>query len=142
LPGPIRDQVGRTLGQHAGLPAFTIGQRRGLNIAAPQPLYVTGIDQARNTLVVGPIHALLRDECTISNVHYISGARPTGAFEAEAQARYSAPPTTVIVEPWSGSRARVRFRSPQRAITPGQFLVLYDDKVVLGGGTIDPSVAT
>jgi tRNA-specific 2-thiouridylase len=135
-PGPIRDITGRVLGQHQGLPAYTIGQRKGLGITAPEPLYVLEIDVAENVLIVGPAEALGQDECVVEEMHTIDGATPVDPFRAVAQIRYRARPTPVTVMPLPRARAHVRFASPQRDITPGQFLVLYDGEVVLGGGAI------
>ncbi|OQY23923.1 MAG: tRNA 2-thiouridine(34) synthase MnmA [Anaerolineaceae bacterium 4572_32.2] len=135
-PGPIRDTSGRVLGQHRGLPAYTIGQRKGLGIAAPEPLYVLAIEPGENALIIGPASELGRDECIVTGMHYINGEPPTATFRAEAQIRYQARSTDVTVTPLPHGRASVRFTSPQRDITPGQFLVLYDGEIVLGGGAI------
>lgn len=135
-PGPIRDTSGRVLGQHQGLPAYTIGQRKGLGVTAAEPLYVLAIEPAENTLIVGTAKELGRDECLVEDMHYIGEETPTATFRATAQIRYRARPTTVTVTPLPDRRAHVRFASPQRDITPGQFLVLYDGEVVLGGGDI------
>jgi len=135
-PGPIRDTSGRVLGQHAGLPAYTIGQRKGLGITNAEPLYVLAIEPAENALIVGTAEELGQNECLIEKMHMISGEAPSAALRATAQIRYRAPATPVIVIPLSHKRARVRFVSPQRDITPGQYLVLYDGEVALGGGVI------
>ena len=135
-PGPIRDTFGRVLGQHQGLPAYTIGQRKGLGVSAPEPLYVIAIEPAQNALIVGPATELGRDECLVAGMHYIAGEAPAATFDAMAQIRYRADPVAVTVTALPGERAHVRFAAPQRGLTPGQFLVLYDDEVVLGGGAI------
>ena len=135
-PGPIRDTSGRVLGQHQGLPAYTIGQRKGLGIAAAAPLYVLAIEPAENALIVGPAEDLGQDECLVEEMHYIDGETPTAAFRAAAQIRHRAVPALVTVTPLPSRRARVHFVTPQRDIAPGQFLVLYDGEVVLGGGAI------
>lgn len=135
-PGPIRDTAGRVLGQHQGLAAYTIGQRKGLGIAAPEPLYVLAIDPAENALIVGTAAELGQDECLVEEMHYVNGETPTATFRAKAQIRYRARPVTVTVTPLPHKKAHVRFIAPQRDITPGQFLVLYDGEVVLGGGVI------
>ena len=135
-PGPIRDTSGRVLGQHQGLPAYTIGQRKGLGVTAAEPLYVLAIETAENAIVVGPAEELGRDECTVEEMHYIGGETPAAAFQATAQIRYRARLAPVVVTPLPHRTARVRFDFPQRDIAPGQFLVLYDGKVVLGGGVI------
>ncbi len=135
-PGPIRDTSGRVLGQHLGLPAYTIGQRKGLGITASEPLYVLAIEPAENALIVGTAGELGQDECLVEEMHYVDGAVPPAVFRATAQIRYRAPAVPVMVAPLPGRRAHVHFASPQRDITPGQFLVLYDEKAVLGGGVI------
>ncbi len=135
-PGPIRDTSGHVLGQHQGLPAYTIGQRKGLGIAAAEPLYVLAIEPAENALIVGPAEELGQDECLVAGMHYISGETPMATSRATAQTRYRARLVPVTVTPLPDKRAHVRFASPQRDVTPGQFLVLYDGEVVLGGGVI------
>jgi tRNA-specific 2-thiouridylase len=135
-PGPIRDASGRVLGHHQGLPAYTIGQRKGLGIAATEPLYVLAIEPTENALIVGTAEDLGRDECLVEDMRYVSGQAPTAAFAAEVQIRYRARPIAATVTPLPQERAHVRFVSSQRDITPGQFLVLYDGEIVLGGGVI------
>ena len=134
--GPIRDSSGRVLGQHQGFPANTIGQRRGLGIAAAEPLYVLAIEPAENALIVGPVEELGREECLVEEMHYVSGEVPTATFRATAQIRYRVRATAVTVTPLPHRGCHVRFASPQRDVTPGQFLVLYDGEIVLGGGVI------
>jgi len=135
-PGPIRDTSGRVLGQHRGLPAYTIGQRKGLGVAYPKPLYVLALDAAENTLIVGTAEELGRDECLVEDVHYIAGTSPPSPFRAGVEIRYHGRTVEATVTPLDGDRAWVHFDSPQRDITPGQFLVMYDGEVVLGGGVI------
>ncbi len=135
-PGPIRDTSGRLLGQHQGLPGYTIGQRKGLGISAPKPLYVLAIKPEDNTLIVGPADELGQDECMVEDFHAISADVSSEPFRATAKIRYQARPTDVTVIPLPDQRAHIRFDETQRDITPGQFLVLYQDEIVLGGGTI------
>ncbi len=135
-PGPIFDQAGRRLGEHLGLPGYTVGQRKGLGISAAEPLYVLEIDGHRNALVVGPTGGLLRRRCRVERLSFITGRPPASAFAAEAQIRYGALPTRATVVLSSSTTARVQFASPQRAVAPGQSLVLYDGSTVLGGGSI------
>ena len=135
-PGPILDTSGQVLGQHQGLPGYTIGQRKGLGITAPEPLYVLAIEPADNAIIVGPAEEMGRDECLVEEMHYIDGNMPTVPFQATAQIRYRARPTPVTIIPLPDRAAHVRFASPQRDITPGQYLVLYDGEIVLGGGVI------
>ncbi|MGD9030574.1 MAG: tRNA 2-thiouridine(34) synthase MnmA, partial [Anaerolineae bacterium] len=129
-PGPIQDTAGRVLGQHSGLAAYTIGQRKGLGISAPEPLYVVSIRPEENVLIVGTAQELGRDTCRIEDLHMISGQEPTQPFRAQAQIRYRARPAAVTVHPLPGGPARVAFDTSQRDITPGQSLVLYEDQVV------------
>lgn len=135
-PGPIVDGAGRELGRHAGLPLYTIGQRRGLGIAAGEPLYVTALDVARNAVVVGPKDALDRTALTAARVSYVRGAPPEGPFACMAQIRAHAEPAQARVVPAEGGRALVEFAAPQRAVTPGQAIVFYDGDAVIGGGRI------
>lgn len=135
-PGPILDQAGQVLGQHTGLVNYTIGQRKGIGVTAPHALYVLALDRERNALVVGPASALGRDECRVGRMSYVSGEPPSGLFEASAKIRYRHREVPVTARPLPGDRLHVRFARPQRDVTPGQYLVLYDGDVVIGGGKI------
>lgn len=135
-PGPILDQAGRVMGQHTGLVNYTIGQRKGIGVTAPHALYVLALDSERNALIVGPASALGREECTAGGMHYISGQVPPGSFEATAKIRYRHREVAVVATSLPGDRLHVRFARPQRDVTPGQYLVLYDGDVVIGGGPI------
>jgi tRNA-specific 2-thiouridylase len=135
-PGPIVDQQGREIGRHQGLPLYTIGQRKGLGIAVGAPLYVTGLDTARNALVVGPREALERSALDATNVTFVDGGWPAAPFDCQAQIRSHAAPVAVHVIPGAPGQLHVDFARPQRAVTPGQAVVLYDGDIVLGGGRI------
>ena len=135
-PGPIVDMQGREVGRHQGLPLYTIGQRRGLGIAAGQPLYVTQLDSARNAVVVGPLEALERRSLDATLVTFVGGAWPGEPFECQAQIRSHAAPVEAHVTPGQPGHIHVEFARPQRAVTPGQAVVLYDGDLVLGGGRI------
>jgi tRNA-specific 2-thiouridylase len=135
-PGPIVDVDGRVLGEHKGLPAYTIGQREGLGIAAPNPLYVLEIDTGRNALVVGPRAQLARRELKASDVHFVSGEPPREPLEVTAKIRYRAPAARATLTCAGRNEAVVRFVKPQPAIAPGQGVVFYDGERVLGGGII------
>ena len=141
-PGPIRDSHGRLLGEHRGLAAYTIGQRKGLDVSGPEPLYVLAVEPGENALIVGPAEELGQDHCRVADLHMISGTSPREPFQAEAQIRYRARSTPVTVHPLSGNRADVQFEESQRDITPGQFLVLYRGDLVLGGGIISAAQQT
>jgi len=135
-PGPILDTAGRIIGQHKGLPFYTIGQREGLGIAASEALYVMQIDVVRNALVVGTKAELGRRKLVATGVSYISGQIPQGPLEITAKIRYQAVESEALLIPLEDGRARVKFAQPQRDITPGQGVVFYQGEVVLGGGII------
>ncbi len=137
MPGPITDLEGRILGQHTGLPGFTIGQRRGMGVSAPRPLYVIGLDPATNTVLAGPDEALFQPSLLAARVRSISRRPPEAPFRAGVRVRYRHPEAAATVFPLPGGRARVEFDAPQRAIAPGQAVVFYDGDAVLGGGVIE-----
>lgn len=136
-PGPILDDSGQVLGQHLGLPFYTIGQRKGLGIAAGEPLYVLALDKVHNAVVVGPAEALGRDHLTARQVNWIAGEPPSAAISAEIKIRYRAVPMPAMVTPLANDRVQIRFDGPLRDITPGQSAVFYDGDVCLGGGLIE-----
>lgn len=136
LPGPIRDTAGQVLGEHRGLSHYTIGQRKGLNISGPTRLYVLDLDAAENALVVGTADELGREVCIAHQMNWIAGEPPGESFEATAKIRYKACDAPVTVTALDNSAARIEFHQPQRDITPGQAIVLYQKDVMLGGGTI------
>ncbi|HSL23343.1 MAG TPA: tRNA 2-thiouridine(34) synthase MnmA [Vicinamibacterales bacterium] len=135
--GAITDRAGRVLGRHEGTHRFTIGQRKGLGLSAPVPLYVVDIRPDERTVVVGPRDALDRAELTASKVNWIAGEAPAGAIRAEVQIRHRHLQSAATVTPLEPGRAAIAFDRPQPAITPGQAVVFYDGDVVLGGGWID-----
>jgi tRNA-specific 2-thiouridylase len=134
--GELVTTSGEVLGRHAGVHHFTVGQRRGLGIAAGRPLYVVHIDSASRRVTVGGEDELLRDACEVQDVNWISGDAPAAALEAMVKIRYRHQPAAATVEPLGSSRVRLRFREPQRAVTPGQAAVFYSGERVLGGGWI------
>jgi tRNA-specific 2-thiouridylase len=136
-PGEIVTRDGKVLGQHSGLANYTIGQRKGLNLASPVPLYVLTKDAPRNTLVVGTEDELGSTELTAKDVNWLSGDAPPGPFRAEVKIRYTARPVSAEVTPLeNGTRAQVRFEAPARDVTAGQAAVFYVGEEVLGGGII------
>lgn len=135
-PGPIEHVDGQRLGQHDGLPFYTIGQRKGLGIAHSEPLYVVGTRPADNALIVGPRAALGQDTLRAVRVNWVSGQPPSAPFRAEVKIRYRAQPAPATVTPLDGMRAGVRFDAPLRDITPGQAAVFYNGDHCLGGGII------
>jgi tRNA-specific 2-thiouridylase len=134
--GPILDQNGTELGRHEGLPFYTIGQRKGLGIAAAEPLFVLGKEPAHNALIVGPREALGVRELVAGGVNWISGTPPKSAISAEVKIRYKATPIGATITPLPGNQARVEFSEAAYGITPGQAAVFYEGDVCLGGGLI------
>jgi tRNA-specific 2-thiouridylase len=135
-PGPFLDLQGNVIGRHRGIPFYTIGQRRGLGIAAGQRLYVVDIDPERNAVVLGPEDAVLGDELVAEDNNFILIEKLTAPMEVSAQIRYNSRPALAVISPLDGDRVLVRFAKPQRAITPGQSVVYYQGDYVVGGGII------
>jgi tRNA-specific 2-thiouridylase len=136
-PGPILDMAGNELGTHRGLSFYTIGQRRGLGLAAGQPLYVVGLDAGQNAVIVGPAKDLLQDALIARDVNWILFQDLTGTCHVQAQIRYNGRPAGAKVSRLDAERVLVKFEQPQRAITPGQAVVFYQGDLVVGGGVID-----
>src|SRR5436190_4417209 len=134
--GEIVDVGGAVVGQHAGIHRYTIGQRRGIGIAAPQPLYVINIDAKRNLVVVGGQDDLLSREFTAAGVNWVAFDQPTESVRADVRVRYRHQPAEATITPLENKRVRVVFDEPQRAITPGQATVFYRGDEVVGGGWI------
>jgi tRNA-specific 2-thiouridylase len=135
-PGPILDRAGKQLGAHTGLVNYTIGQRKGLGVAAADPLYVLAKDQARNALIVGYKDELGGRELLTEPASWLSGSAPRASFDAEVKIRYSARKAAARVTPQPDGRTDVLFAEPLRDITPGQAAVFYVNGEVLGGGLI------
>lgn len=137
-PGDFVDRDGRVLGRHKGLPCYTSGQRKGLGVAAGKHVYVVRKNGADNTILLGDDADLFSAVLTASRVNWIAGEAPAAPVRCTAKTRYSqhidAPCTAY---PLAGEGVRVVFDTPQRAITAGQSVVLYDGDEVLGGGVID-----
>lgn len=138
-PGPIRDQSGDMLGTHAGVPLFTIGQRRGLKIGGRGPYYVVAVDPERNEVVVGREADLFADTLVAHRVNFVAGEELTEPRSVFATIRYRHPLEEATIAPLADGQVLARFARPVRAITPGQAVVFYDREdpdLVLGGGTI------
>lgn len=135
-PGDFVDESGRILGRHRGIAHYTIGQRKGLGIPSNQPLYVKAIDPKSNQVVLSENDALFSQQLTGENFNWIAWEAPPRQFRCSARIRYrqTEQPCEVTVE--ENGSVQVLFDRPQRAITPGQAVVLYDGDTVLGGGTI------
>ncbi len=136
-PGPIMDNRGNVIGQHRGLPYYTIGQRKGLEVASREPLYVTAIDPSRNAIILGDKKALQKDEFTVSRLNWIAIRELAQPATFKAKIRSAHKESEALVSPLEPDRVRVKFTEPQMAITPGQVTVFYQGDVVVGGGIID-----
>jgi tRNA-specific 2-thiouridylase len=134
--GEIVDLHGHVLGHHDGIEFYTIGQRKGLGVTSPKPLYVVELDAANNRVIVGDDAALQRDEFLVERCNWIPFDAPTDEIEVTAKIRYNHPGTPATVVPLTNGGARVKLHTPQRAITPGQASVFYQDDLVVGGGWI------
>ncbi|HEY8987582.1 MAG TPA: tRNA 2-thiouridine(34) synthase MnmA [Candidatus Limnocylindrales bacterium] len=145
-PGPILDADGERVGEHGGSAGYTIGQRRGLGVAAGAPRYVSRIDPLSNTIQLGRREDLETTTVPLSGVTFVDDVSPGGSFRAEARIRHRATPIAATVrpatrrEPRRGGRWIVETDDPVWAAAPGQACVLYDGEVVLGGGRIERGV--
>lgn len=136
-PGDIVDTEGNILGRHEGVPLYTVGQRKGLGIAAAHPLYVVGLDIKRNRIIVGENSETFAQGLVAQNLNFITKDDFTQPFTTTAKIRYGSRECECEVSPLAEGRlAKVIFREKQRAITPGQSVVFYDDDILVGGGVI------
>ncbi len=134
--GEIVTTTGEVLGRHSGLHHYTVGQRKGLGLSRGRPLYVVALDRPQNRLVVGEDAELRSTVCDVRAVNWISFEAPTEPISAKVRIRNRHEPALAEISPLDESTARIRFREPQRAITPGQAAVFYSEEHVLGGGWI------
>jgi tRNA-specific 2-thiouridylase len=135
--GAIVDRSGTVLGQHAGVHRFTVGQRKGLGVSGPSPLYVLKIDAESGAVTVGPREALGRASLTAAGVNWVSIDAPAAWVAVSAQIRHRHRPAPGRVRALDDSRAEFVFDEPQPAVTPGQAVVFYDGDIVIGGGWIE-----
>lgn len=138
-PGRLVTVDGATVGTHRGLPFYTVGQRRGLGVAAAEPLYVTRLDPAHNTVVVGPRHAALCSTFAVERLNWMR-VPPAQPLQTTVQIRHRQQPVAAEVYPVTSDCARVVLPVPQFAITPGQAAVFYDGDTVIGGGWITQNI--
>ena len=136
-PGPILNKEGEILGEHRGIPFYTIGQRKGLGISSKEPLYVTAIDQEKNVIVVGPKEEVYGDELVAMELNWIAIQELSRPVDVKAKIRYLHKEAEAMVIPLDEDKVHVKFKEPQMAITPGQAVVFYDDDIVIGGGAIE-----
>ena len=136
--GKIKNESGSTLGDHDGYPNYTIGQRKGIGISSPKPLYVNNINPKTNEVIVGEKESLFEKSCKISQVNWLVEKKQIKS-EIQAQIRYNSPlvPAKIINDK---ENYEIHFKSPQMAITPGQSVVFYLNDMVLGGGIIEREI--
>lgn len=135
--GAFLDRNGTVLGRHKGFIRYTKGQHKGLGLPAEPPLYVLGKDPHANAILLGYNEDLFAAEAVAGDWNWISVSALTAPMEVTAKLRYSRRESAATAEPLADGRVRLRFREPQRAVTPGQFAVLYDGETVVGGGIIE-----
>ena len=135
-PGVFLDESGKTVGTHRGAVCYTLGQRKGLGLAMGAPVYVCAKDMAKNTVTVGPNEALFATTLLARDFNWIPFSALTAPMTVTARARYNQKEQPATVYPEENGLVKVVFHQPQRAMTPGQAVVLYDGDVVVGGGTI------
>jgi tRNA-uridine 2-sulfurtransferase len=135
-PGPILSLSGQQLGEHDGLAFYTIGQRKGLGIAAPEPLFVLRKDAARNALIVGTRAEAGQTELLARDVSWVAGAAPPGGTAVTIKIRYKARPAPAVVTPLADDSVHIQLTEPLMGLTAGQGAVFYQDEVCLGGGLI------
>ena len=136
VPGDFLDSEGRVLGRHRGMECYTIGQRKGLGIASRTPLYVVSLHAGKNRVIVGSNDDLFRSGLLANELDFTDGTPPSQQFRCLAKIRYGIRVHDCTVTLDDHGRAVVKFDEPQRAITPGQSVVFYEEDRLLGGGTI------
>ncbi|BDR81191.1 tRNA-specific 2-thiouridylase MnmA 1 [Clostridium tetani] len=135
--GNFVDKSGNVLGTHKGIVYYTIGQRKGLDIALGKPMYVVDINPFRNEVVLGNLDDLLNTELIAKDVNYIPFDNLKEPMEVEAKIRYSQIPSKAVITPMEDGRVKVNFNEKQRAITKGQSVVFYKGDLLVGGGIIE-----
>ncbi|MCD8376651.1 MAG: tRNA 2-thiouridine(34) synthase MnmA [Oscillospiraceae bacterium] len=139
-PGDFIDSQGRVLGRHRGLARYTIGQRRGLGVSLGERRYVCALNPEANTVTLGDNRELFRRGLWVGDFNWISGAPPGDSFSCAAKIRYRQPEQPAQAAVREDGTVAVTFQRPQRAVTPGQAVVLYDGDTVLGGGVIEGDI--
>ncbi|MCI0532126.1 MAG: tRNA 2-thiouridine(34) synthase MnmA [candidate division Zixibacteria bacterium] len=136
-PGPIFKTTGEVLGEHKGLPFYTVGQRKGIGIAAGKPLYVSRIDPSENSVYLDEGPGLLKTEFTISNLNWVSISAPVKEIACQLKLRYQHKPVGGTIFPAEEGISKVVLDQPEKAITPGQSAVFYSRDILWGGGIIE-----
>lgn len=138
--GDYLDQSGKVVGRHRGAVRYTLGQRKGLDLALGKPVYVCGKNMEQNTVTVGPESALYSAALRAEGMNWYPFDEPDGPLRCTVKTRHSQREAPATVRPLENGGALVEFDEPQRAVTPGQAVVLYNGDIVLGGGTIGEAI--
>lgn len=136
-PGPIVSTSGKVLGTHDGLFRYTIGQRKGLGVSSDAPLYVVGLDVNSNGVIVGRNEELFKKQIRVRKLHWLSNRPPDITKEYKVRIRYSHRGSMARLVLHDNDQGELFFEEPQRAVTPGQFAVIYNDSELLGSGIIE-----
>ena len=137
LPGEFTSISGEVLGEHNGLPFYTIGQRKGLGLNDTTPNYVVKIDKEQNRIVLGKEDDLYSKTISVSSVNWLSISAPETPLSASVKLRSAHHGANATLIPLSGNKVCLELENPERAVTPGQAAVFYKDDILLGGGKID-----
>ncbi len=138
--GNFVDTAGNVLGEHSGIIAYTIGQRKGLGLSLPEPMYVIEKNSDTNEVVLGTHDELYCKGLVADNFSWVSGITPDRPVNALIRTRYNSPEVSGVAEVQSDGEVRLTFASPHKSVAPGQAVVLYDGDLVLGGGTIKSAI--
>jgi len=136
-PGEFVSQSGKVLGKHNGIPFYTIGQRRGIGLTSKTPFFVVRIDSENNRIVLGRENDLYSQNIHVSDVNWVSILPPDKPIRVNAKIRNMHEGSIATIFPNSKSQVRIEFEVPQRAVTPGQSAVFYQNNILLGGGRIN-----
>jgi len=135
--GKFIDKEGKILGDHQGIPFYTIGQRKGLGVSLNKRMYVTKINSRQNVITLGDDKDLYKDKLYVKDLSFTSGNKLLETIKAEVKIRYNGKKSPAIISPYGEDRVIINFEKPQRAVTPGQSAVFYQGDVVVGGGIIE-----
>ncbi|MEA3453424.1 MAG: tRNA 2-thiouridine(34) synthase MnmA [Candidatus Caldatribacteriota bacterium] len=136
-PGKFIDKEGKILGDHQGIPFYTIGQRKGLGVSLNKRMYVTEINFHKNVIILSDDKDLYKDKLLVKDLNFISGDKLSNSIKAEVKIRYNSKKSPAIISPYGEGSVLISFEKPQRAVTPGQSAVFYQGDVVVGGGIIE-----
>ena len=135
VPGEILNEQGDVVGEHTGFTNYTIGQRKGVGVAFPEPRYVKRINPINNSIIIAKKDAMYSKDCYASKLNWF-GSPPKGPLETFARIRYNSKGTKATIS-LEKNNCKINFHEPQLAVTPGQSVVFYDENKLIGGGIIE-----